>query len=150
MNQGYIRVKGKAAPELVYHPDRLKYPLKRVGERGEGKWERTSWDEALNAIAAKLAEIKEQYGTESISAIHGTGPRRSLTISLLPYALNSPNRISVDPRVVSASYGWWFPEKPGPEHGCFESNINVIPSGHGPRGETCASVATRGTLCKVH
>ncbi len=103
MNRGFICVKGKAAAELAYHPDRLKYPLKRVGARGEGKWERISWDEALDAIAAKLTQVKDQYGTESIAAIHGTGPRRSLTISLLPYALHSPNRISVDLHICFAA-----------------------------------------------
>ncbi len=103
MNRGFSCMKGKAAPELVYHPDRLKYPLKRVGKRGEGKWERTSWDEALDAIAAKLTDVKNTYGPESIAAIHGTGPRRSLTISLLPYALGSPNRISVDLHICFAA-----------------------------------------------
>jgi thiosulfate reductase/polysulfide reductase chain A len=80
MNQGFICVKGKAVPELVYHPDRLKYPLKRVGERGEGTWERTSWDAALDAIAVKLTQVKENYGTESIAAIHGAGQSRSCPI----------------------------------------------------------------------
>ena len=103
MNRGFICVKGKAASELVYHPDRLKYPLRRVGNRGEGKWERVSWDEALDAIAAKLTDVKNNYGNESIAAIHGTGPRRSLTISLLPYALESPNRISVDLHICFAA-----------------------------------------------
>jgi molybdopterin-containing oxidoreductase family molybdopterin binding subunit len=53
-----VCLKGLAAPRLVYHPDRLKYPLKRIGERGEGKWQRISWDEALDTIAAKLLEAR--------------------------------------------------------------------------------------------
>ena len=81
MNRGFICVKGKAAPELVYHPDRLKTPLKRVAERGAGNWDPVSWDEALDGIAAKLGEVRAAYGPESIAAIHGTGPRRSLTAS---------------------------------------------------------------------
>ncbi|MEM3697206.1 MAG: molybdopterin-dependent oxidoreductase [Candidatus Bathyarchaeia archaeon] len=64
-----------AAKEWFYHPGRLNYPLKRVGERGEGKWERISWDQALDEIAAKLKEIKEKYGPEAIAATHGTEPR---------------------------------------------------------------------------
>ena len=61
-----VCLKGLAAPRLVYHPDRLKYPLKRIGERGEGKWQRISWDEALDTIAAKLLEVKEKYGPRSV------------------------------------------------------------------------------------
>ena len=90
MNRGFTCVKGRAEPKRLYHPDRLKYPLKRTGERAEGKWERVSWDDAINAIATTLTGIKEQYGSESIGAIHGTGPRSSLTSPLLPLALKTP------------------------------------------------------------
>ena len=61
-----VCLKGLAAPRFVYHPDRLKYPLKRVGERGEGKWQRISWDEALDTITAKLLEVKEKYGPQAV------------------------------------------------------------------------------------
>jgi len=54
-------------PEVLNHPNRLKYPLKRIGDRGEGKWKRISWDEALDTIAAKLIEFKEKYGPESVA-----------------------------------------------------------------------------------
>lgn len=54
------------------HPDQLMYPLKRVGERGEGQWERISWDQALDEIAAKLKKLKAQYGAETLSVIEGT------------------------------------------------------------------------------
>ncbi|UCG83691.1 MAG: molybdopterin-dependent oxidoreductase [Dehalococcoidia bacterium] len=57
------------SPQLVYHPDRLKHPLKRVGERGEGKWQRITWDEALDTIASRLTEIREKYGPESLAWI---------------------------------------------------------------------------------
>ncbi|MBI2917082.1 MAG: molybdopterin-dependent oxidoreductase, partial [Chloroflexi bacterium] len=50
----------------IYHPDRLLYPLKRVGERGEGKWQRISWDEALDYVAKGLTEVKQRYGNEAI------------------------------------------------------------------------------------
>ncbi len=59
--------KGLATAEMAYHPDRLQYPMKRVGERGEGKWERVSWDEALDSIAAKHQEIAGQYDPTSIA-----------------------------------------------------------------------------------
>lgn len=57
---------------------------------------------------------------------------------------------NVHPRMVHARHGWWFPEKPPPEHGCFESNINVVTTDDPPREDICASVRTRGTLCKIY
>jgi thiosulfate reductase/polysulfide reductase chain A len=54
------------------HPDQLMYPLKRVGERGEDRWERVSWEQALDEIAAKLSSLKAQYGAETLSVIEGT------------------------------------------------------------------------------
>jgi thiosulfate reductase / polysulfide reductase chain A len=97
MNRGFICVKGRAYPDIVYHPDRVKYPLKRSGERGSGKWERISWEQALEEIAAKLTQAKEKYGPESFASIKGTGPRPTLySVSLLAGALRSPNCISVD------------------------------------------------------
>ncbi len=59
------------AHEQVYHPDRLLYPQKRVGKRGEGKWQRISWDEALDWMAKRFGQIKEQYGVEAIATIRG-------------------------------------------------------------------------------
>ena len=56
----------------------------------------------------------------------------------------------VHPKMAHARHAWWFPEKPAPEHGCFESNINVILTDDQPREEICASVRTRGTLCKIY
>jgi len=63
----HICARALCSTQLVYHPDRLKYPLKRVGKRGEGKWQRVSWDEALDTIASKLTEICKKNGSESLA-----------------------------------------------------------------------------------
>jgi anaerobic selenocysteine-containing dehydrogenase len=59
--------KGSYVIEILNHPDRLKYPQKRIGPKGEGKWERISWDEALDTIAGKFKKAKEKYGPESVA-----------------------------------------------------------------------------------
>jgi anaerobic selenocysteine-containing dehydrogenase len=71
VSKGVLCLKGVAALEYLYHPERLKYPLKRAGERGEGKWQQITWDEALNTIAAELTKAKEKYGAESVVFIRG-------------------------------------------------------------------------------
>jgi len=75
LNCATVCIKGATIPDVMYHPDRLLYPLKRTGERGEGKWERIPWDEALNIIASKLKEIKEKYGPEAIHVSCGSGQK---------------------------------------------------------------------------
>ena len=69
VNQGALCAKGQAAPQWVYSPDRLKYPLRRIGAKGEGKFERISWEEAVNIIAVTLKQQKEQYGPESLAIL---------------------------------------------------------------------------------
>lgn len=67
LNGGYICPKGAVSAERLYHPDRLRYPLKRIGARGEGKWARISWDEALNTIAENLGDIRDKYGARAVA-----------------------------------------------------------------------------------
>lgn len=56
----------RAYRQYVHHPERLMHPLKRVGEKGEGKFERITWDEALDTLAGKLKRVKEAYGNAGI------------------------------------------------------------------------------------
>ncbi len=62
-----ICVKGAYAPKSFAHPDRLKHPLKRVGERGGNQWARVSWDEALDDIAERLLKIVKTHGSEALA-----------------------------------------------------------------------------------
>lgn len=59
--------------EAVNDPSRMKYPMRRIGERGENKWERISWDEAIDEIVEKTNKVKKEYGSNSIALVHGTG-----------------------------------------------------------------------------
>jgi len=66
LNSGVLCAKGASGLQMVYNVNRIKYPMIRVGERGEGKFKRVSWDEALDYIANKLIEIKQKYGPEAV------------------------------------------------------------------------------------
>lgn len=66
VNQGRICIKGKNYPNMVYGPERLLYPLQRIGERDKGEFKRISWQQALDIIYEKLKNLKEQYGPESV------------------------------------------------------------------------------------
>ncbi|MGF1692436.1 DmsA/YnfE/YnfF family dimethyl sulfoxide reductase [Photobacterium kagoshimensis] len=66
-------LRGRSMRRRVYNPDRLKYPMKRVGKRGEGKFKRISWDEAYNEITNSINSIKKEYGNEAFYLNYGTG-----------------------------------------------------------------------------
>lgn len=91
LNKGRLCPIGTATLDLVYHPDRLKYPLRRSGARGEGKWERISWDEALDEIAERLQTIKRDWGAEAIAMGTGTGRHHIRWVSRFGHALGTPN-----------------------------------------------------------
>ena len=62
-----ICLRGLSHVQRINDPHRLKYPMKRVGERGEGKWQRISWDEAINTIVSKFKYYQEKFGKQSIA-----------------------------------------------------------------------------------
>lgn len=90
-NHGTICSKGLAFKQLVYHPDRLKYPLKRAGKKGEGKWERIGWEEAFDTIAHKLYHYKAEFGAESIVLGQGTSREFESFLSRFANLLGTPN-----------------------------------------------------------
>jgi anaerobic selenocysteine-containing dehydrogenase len=98
---GCICVKGTAAPEIVYSPDRLQYPMKRTRPKGDkdSGWVRISWDEAMTTIASRLLKAKAQHGPESV--VFGTGTPSAGAISdairwldRLADAFGTPNRLT--------------------------------------------------------
>lgn len=94
-NIGRLCARCLAMKQYLYHPQRLLHPLKRVGERGENRWQRISWSEAFDIIEKKFREISEKYGPESIIFCQGTGRDIGAALTLLAYSVGSPNWIQL-------------------------------------------------------
>jgi anaerobic dimethyl sulfoxide reductase subunit A len=78
-------MKGRAQRQRVYAPDRITHPLKRVGERGEGKFERITWDEALETVAGDIRRIRDTYGPASILFLVSAGDICAINMGLPIY-----------------------------------------------------------------
>ncbi|MFH1382132.1 MAG: molybdopterin-dependent oxidoreductase [Chloroflexota bacterium] len=76
-----------AYPSVVHHKDRLLYPLKRTGERGEGKFTRISWDEALDEVASRLTAIRQKYGPSCTMLMSASGSRGHVHSALSVFRL---------------------------------------------------------------
>lgn len=89
LTKGKLCARGNAGVALLNDPDRLKYPQIRTGDRGSGKFKRVTWDEALDFLATRLAELKQKYGPESVAVFpHGV---HSGFFSTLMKAYGTPN-----------------------------------------------------------
>jgi len=91
INHGTLCSKGLASAQLVYHPDRLTHPVRRIGPKGGGKWEWITWDDALDTIAEKILDYKDRFGAESIVMGYGTGRENEAAIYRFANLLGSPN-----------------------------------------------------------
>ncbi|MBB5188724.1 anaerobic selenocysteine-containing dehydrogenase [Zhongshania antarctica] len=130
-----ICMKGIIAPKAFAHPDRILHPMKRVGERGSGKWERVSWDEAMRDIGQRLKKVIDEHGPEAwavstsqwnTATDHGLGRR-------IMNHIGSPNWISGvalcagnTAAINRLTYGW-FPM------GDFNNTNCIVLMGHNPR-----------------
>ncbi len=90
-NQGRSCPRVLALTQYMYHPDRITHPLKRVGARGEGRFEPISWDEAFDTCERRLKDIRDKYGAEAVIFAQGTGRDIGGPISFLAYSFGSPN-----------------------------------------------------------
>ena len=91
LNHGRLCPIGTVTVDIVNHPDRLKYPRRRIGPRGSGQWTRISWDEALDEISERLLAIREKFGPEAIALGTGTGRHHIRWVSRFGHALGTPN-----------------------------------------------------------
>ena len=92
---GRLCAKGSAGIAMLYDYERPQQPLIREGERGEGKWRKASWDEALDYITEKLKAVVDKYGAKAVALSDRGGPFRDIHRSFLR-ALGSPNYFNHD------------------------------------------------------
>ena len=103
---GIVCTRGVHSEEIVYSPDRLKFPMKRIGDRGKGKFERISWEEAFEVSARLIKKVVEKYGPEAMAIYSGRGGFEQSLIDMfatdgydaiclnLLFPLGSPNTFS--------------------------------------------------------
>ncbi|MCG3211297.1 MAG: Thiosulfate reductase molybdopterin-containing subunit PhsA [Anaerolineae bacterium] len=95
LNQGVCCLKGQAALEVLYSPERIEHPRLQTGERGSGDWAEISWDDALAMVAEHLTDLRQQGQAHTVAFMHGEtrGQMRAL-INRFMAAYGSPNVIS--------------------------------------------------------
>lgn len=91
-NEGRLCMRCLALKDVIYHKDRLLYPMKRAkADRGKDKFERITWDEAYDIVVSELNKVKEHYGPEAVIFTQGTGRDSQGPSGHLAYSFGSPN-----------------------------------------------------------
>ena len=159
ISRGYLCPKGAAAPELLYHPDRILSPLKRAGKRGENRWIPIPWDDALDEIACRFKTIKEESGAEYVGMTQGTGRPYENIYNRFANAFGTPNftapaHICYLPRILVNLFSMGFPLMPvcdiRPHEGSSDPECIVIwgcnltgPLGHDSGDCMCGGLLSR-------
>jgi anaerobic selenocysteine-containing dehydrogenase len=140
ITNGRLCVRCLTLRDYVYHPDRIRYPMKRARkDRGKNKWERITWDEAYDIVAGKVAYYKENFGAESIALLGGTGREGGPMLPAYAHAgIGTPNACYTQsgyacyiPRVAGTTYvlGATYPEMDyaGGMHGRYDDPDFKLP-----------------------
>jgi anaerobic selenocysteine-containing dehydrogenase len=151
-NKGALCPIGSASLEYLYHPERLKHPLRRTGQRGEGKWQQISWDEALSQIADELSKAKKNYGPEAVAMISGSAKGyRDTFLRRFANVFGTPNVACADyvchvPRILASEITFGF--FPGADYGyppaCIISWGNNIAETRFYAYKACVKALDRG------
>ena len=107
VNDGKLCTKGLANRQYIYREDRILTPLKRVGRRGEGRFEPITWEEAYGEIARQLNRCKELYGPESVAFYSGYSKWYRQMLRRLAYAFGSPNYGCESSACYTAAFMAW-------------------------------------------
>lgn len=115
-SQGFICEKCREVINYHNHPKRLNYPLKRVGARGENKWQRISWNQGLDEVAEKLSKIRDEYGPEAVATLGGIGAMSEY------FAAPRWANLFGTPNCLSSTKNCWQP------HLCLEMAVQGAPN----------------------
>lgn len=107
VNDGKLCTKGLANRQYLYRKDRIMTPLRRVGERGEGRFEEISWEEAYREIADQLNRIKGEYGPESVAFFSGFSKWYRPMLRRFAYSFGSPNYGSESSSCYTSAFMAW-------------------------------------------
>jgi len=112
INDGSICILGLSGLQLLYGPTRIKSPMKRVGERGEGRWQRISWEEATTILTEKLTDIRNRGEAHTVAAISGSNSGtvpalldRFMTAYGSPNSFRMPSNHDIDELAVKTLFG---------------------------------------------
>lgn len=146
VSDGRLCAKGLAAVQLEYSSSRLQYPIKRVGERGSGQWQRISWEEAFATIVTKFKEIIVNDGVHAIGWLKGQGPgwesnwdwcQRFMNAIGSPNLATHSHNCHVARRVAHVyTYGW-------ETHWDYENTKCMVLWGYDPVNTSMSSIAPR-------
>ena len=129
ITRGAICERGRLMLDHIYHPQRLNHPLKRVGKKGEGQWERVTWDQALDEVAGKLSKLKSQYGAETLTFTHGTKRTYHWDCRRFFNIFGSPNTCGVNTICMCPSYATEYATYGGmvmPSHEMLSTRCMVV------------------------
>ncbi|MFO7716661.1 menaquinone reductase molybdopterin-binding-like subunit QrcB [Desulfosarcina sp.] len=112
INDGGICILGLSGLQLLYGPTRIKSPMKRIGERGQGRWQKISWDEAMAILTEKLADVRSKGEAHTVAAIAGSGSgtvpallQRFMTAYGSPNFIRTPSHRDADELAVKTLFG---------------------------------------------
>ncbi len=133
LNKGALCARGVSALQHLRHPARVNYPLKRVGERGQGQWQRISWEHAWDEIANRLETIRRETGAEAVCSTGGTNRtddwprRRFMNLFGSPNVFHTSHVCWIPTFMIeTAIYGWCAFDLDLPNSKC------VVLWGHNP------------------
>ena len=125
----------RLATEFLDHPERVNYPLKRVGERGSGQWQRITWNQALDEITEKIQALKENYGPEMLATCIGGPHAVYWPLHRFMNLFGSPNNVGIGQTcwnpgvwVNTLTYGWMIENELDPDHTACALLWGVNPS----------------------
>jgi anaerobic selenocysteine-containing dehydrogenase len=112
INDGSICILGLSGLQMLYGPTRVKSPMKRIGERGQGKWQQISWDEAVAILTEKLTDIRGKGEAHTVAAISGSDSgtvpallQRLMTAYGSPNFIRTPSGRDTDELAVKTLFG---------------------------------------------